>query len=183
MSSAASCAAGSAGVYHVTVTASDGSNTGEVSFSWTVQSAIVLANPGLQSSTEGTLISVPISVTRDAGQSLTFSALNLPPGMSIDPSSGVISGVGAAGSAGDYDVNVTASDGTYSGNVSFPWTVVGEVQIVNPGDQHSTDGDEVNLDMQATSVLGLPLTYSASGLPPGLSVNATTGIISGTIAA
>ena len=69
-------------------------------FQWSARSPFALATPDDQSSTEGTLVSVPISVTRDAGQSVTFSAANLPAGLSIDPSSGVISGVDAAGSAG-----------------------------------------------------------------------------------
>ena len=57
------------------------------------------------------------------------------------------------------------------------------VSIVNPGDQLSDEGDHVALALQARSALGLPLTYSADNLPPGLTIDSTTGMIQGTLAA
>jgi O-glycosyl hydrolase len=56
------------------------------------------------------------------------------------------------------------------------------VTVVNPGPQSGTAGTAVTpLPIQATdSVSGCTLTYSATGLPPGLSINASTGVISGT---
>lgn len=55
------------------------------------------------------------------GNPLLFGAVGLPPGLSIDGETGVISGV--ATQAGIYDVTVTASDGVEAGIVSFPWIV------------------------------------------------------------
>src|SRR5262249_27615651 len=47
-------------------------------------------------------------------------------GVSIDKSSGLIAGTLAPGTAaeGPYQVTVTATDGTYSSNVTFPWDVL-----------------------------------------------------------
>ncbi|MBV7327615.1 putative Ig domain-containing protein [Chloroflexi bacterium TSY] len=56
----------------------------------------------------------------------------------------------------------------------------GAPTITNPGNQSNVEGDSVNLPINATDPNGDPLTYSASGLPPGLSINSTTGVISGT---
>ena len=53
--------------------------------------------------------------------------------------------------------------------------------ISSPGDQTHSVGDSVNLPIQATDADGDDLTYSASGLPDGLSINTSTGIINGTI--
>ncbi len=39
----------------------------------------------------------------------------------------------------------------------------------------------VSLQLAATDPDGTALTYSANGLPPGLSVNSVTGLISGTL--
>src|SRR6202035_4419085 len=41
--------------------------------------------------------------------------------------------------------------------------------------------DAVSLPLAATDAHGLTLTYSASGLPAGLSLNSASGLISGTI--
>ncbi|GLY84008.1 putative Ig domain-containing protein [Actinoallomurus iriomotensis] len=55
------------------------------------------------------------------------------------------------------------------------------VTVTNPGNQTSTVGTAVSLQIQASdSASGQTLTYSASGLPAGLSINASTGVISGT---
>ncbi|MFI9243515.1 M4 family metallopeptidase [Streptomyces sp. NPDC053086] len=54
------------------------------------------------------------------------------------------------------------------------------VTVTNPGSQSATVGTAVNLQIQASSTNGGALTYSASGLPSGLSINGTTGLISGT---
>ena len=55
------------------------------------------------------------------------------------------------------------------------------VSVTNPGDQTSTVGTAVSLQIHATdSASGQTLTYSAAGLPAGLSINASTGVISGT---
>ncbi|MFL0021426.1 M4 family metallopeptidase [Streptomyces sp. NBUL23] len=54
------------------------------------------------------------------------------------------------------------------------------VTVTNPGSQASAVGTPVSLQVQASSTNSGSLTYSTSGLPAGLSINASTGIISGT---
>jgi hypothetical protein len=55
------------------------------------------------------------------------------------------------------------------------------VTVTNPGNQTSTVGTAASLQIQASdSASGQTLTYSASGLPAGLSINSSTGLISGT---
>ncbi|MFL4902245.1 M4 family metallopeptidase [Streptomyces sp. MMS24-I2-30] len=54
------------------------------------------------------------------------------------------------------------------------------VSVTNPGSQSSTVGTAVNLQISASSTNGGALTYSATGLPAGLSINGSTGLISGT---
>ena len=54
------------------------------------------------------------------------------------------------------------------------------VTVTSPGSQSGTVGTAVSLPVQATdSAAGQTLTYSATGLPAGLSINAATGVISG----
>src|SRR5262249_41381948 len=55
------------------------------------------------------------------------------------------------------------------------------VTVTTPGNQPSTVGPAVSLQMHATdSASGQTLTYGATGLPAGLSINSGTGLISGT---
>ena len=55
------------------------------------------------------------------------------------------------------------------------------VTVSNPGSQSGTVGTAASLQISATdSASGQTLTYSASGLPAGLSINSATGLISGT---
>jgi large repetitive protein len=67
----------------------------------------------------------------DSDNTLTFSAVNLPPGLSIDEDSGEISGVISAGAASGspYSVTVTVTDDgspAKEASASFTWTVIGE---------------------------------------------------------
>ncbi len=47
----------------------------------------------------------------------------MPPGLSIDPATGAISGTLSYASAGTHAVTVTVSDGTLTATQSFTWTV------------------------------------------------------------
>lgn len=51
--------------------------------------------------------------------------------------------------------------------------------LQNPGNQSSTVGQPVSLQLAGSDPASQPLTYSATGLPPGVSVMASTGFISG----
>jgi endo-1,4-beta-xylanase len=55
------------------------------------------------------------------------------------------------------------------------------VTVTNPGTRTGTVGTAASLQIQATdSAAGQTLSYSATGLPAGLAINASTGLISGT---
>lgn len=58
--------------------------------------------------------------------------------------------------------------------------------VTNPGAQVGVEGDVVNLQIQATdanTVACGPLSYEATNLPDNLTINPTTGLISGTLLA
>ena len=53
--------------------------------------------------------------------------------------------------------------------------------VTNPGTQTGTVGTAASLQIHAAdSAAGQTLSYSAAGLPAGLAINASTGLISGT---
>lgn len=57
------------------------------------------------------------------------------------------------------------------------------VTLTNPGDQAASVGQNVDLPVTGEADNGAALTYSATGLPDGLTINPDTGRISGTPAA
>ena len=67
------------------------------------------------------------------------------------------------------------NDGVFDGDTT------GAPVVTNPGNQTNDEGDSVSLQIQATDPDGDPLTFAASGLPDGLSINVLTGLISGTL--
>jgi hypothetical protein len=146
---------------------------------------VSITNPGDQVSSTGSVASLQISASdTGSGQTLAYSATGLPTGLTINSSTGLISGTPSA--AGTYAVTVTATDTNgAAGAISFTWTVNGStgntVTVTNPGTQTSTVGTAASLQISASdSASGQTLTYSATGLPTGLSINSSTGLISGT---
>ncbi len=55
--------------------------------------------------------------------------------------------------------------------------------VENPGDQTNSVGSTVSLAVNASDPEGQPLSYVATGLPPGLDIDANTGVITGDLAA
>jgi hypothetical protein len=83
---------------------------------------VTVNNPGSQSSTVGKAVSLQIQASDSGGAALTYSATGLPAGLSINSSSGLISGTPTG--AGTSSVTVTAKDSTgASGSTSFSWSV------------------------------------------------------------
>src|SRR5260370_27050643 len=114
----------------------------------------------------------------------TVRAAVVAAGLTVNPTTGLISGtIGTTADSGSpYTVTVTASDGTNSASQTFTWTV-SHVNLVSPGNQTSAEGGTVSLALTASDADGDTLSYSATGLPPGLSINSSSRFISGTVGA
>jgi hypothetical protein len=139
----------------------EGPNSGEVcGYS---NAPPTLQNPGNRSSVVGQPTSLQLAGSDPESQPLTYSATGLPPGLSVQSSTGYISGTGTT--AGSYNVTVRALDGPLSASQTFTWvmtTSTGDttrptISISSPttGTSHSTTGATVNLAGTAADNVGV----------------------------
>ncbi|MCB0853126.1 MAG: putative Ig domain-containing protein, partial [Bacteroidetes bacterium] len=157
------------------------------------QGTPIIVNPvANQTNNEGDNANVTVMASGGDGN-LTFAAVNLPTGVTIDPTNGLIGGTIDPGASvySPYNVTITVDDSDTTSSdevvINFTWTVYDPnapiVIVVNSfSNQQDTEGDAINLQVNASGGNGA-LQYSATGLPVGLSINLNSGLISGTIAA
>ena len=83
---------------------------------------VSVTNPGAQTGTVGTAVSLQIHASDSDGGTLTYSATGLPAGLSISGTTGLITGTPTT--AASSSVTVTAKDASGpSGSASFTWTI------------------------------------------------------------
>jgi phosphatidylinositol-3-phosphatase len=84
---------------------------------------VTVTNPGSQSTTVNTAVSLQVVAADSAtGQTLTYAASGLPAGLTINTANGLISGTPSI--VGSSSVTVTATDTTgASGSTTFTWAV------------------------------------------------------------
>ena len=175
--------------YTVTASVSDGVLSSSASFTWMVSETNqppAILSLGDQSDAEGTAITLALVAGDPDGDTLSYSALGLPPGLSVDAGTGEITGtvsfVAAPGSP--YGVTASVSDGVLNASANFTWTVSDTNRppaITSPGNQSDAEGTAITLALVASDPDGAALSFSATGLPPGLSLGASTGNITGTV--
>jgi subtilase family serine protease len=138
---------------------------------------IALANPGAQRTVANTSASLQIRSSDTRGQAVSYSAAGLPAGLSINGSSGKVTG--RARHIGISTVTVTVSDslGT-SARTSFAWTIesaptVSRVSLTGVG------AARPQLSFTVTAGRDAPkLQVLSIGLPPGLSFTRSRASVS-----
>lgn len=167
-----------AGTYVVALSATNSAGTGTSSLTITVAAANALpvfTNPATAPGTVGTAINYTLGAT---GLPTSYTATGLPPGLTLNTLTGGITGTPTT--AGTYVVTVTATNSTGTSTTSITFTVAGAGTapvITGPATAPGGVGTAVYYTIGAT---GSPTSYTATGLPPGLTLNTLTGTITGT---
>lgn len=140
----------------------------------------VVTDPGAQVSTVGTVTSLQLAV--DPGTGLApftwqLTTGTLPTGLSLS-ADGLVSGTPTA-LVDATPLTVTVRD-VFSrpATGSFTWSVVAAPTITSPGDQSTVQGQPVSLPIASTCP-NTPCTFTITGAPAGLSIDAGTGRITG----
>ncbi|MHB8681558.1 MAG: Ig domain-containing protein [Acidimicrobiales bacterium] len=111
----------------------------------------------------------------------SLSGGSLPPGLSLNASTGAISGTPST--AGNYSPTFTVTDAespAQTASATLPIAISGSLSITSPSPlAGATVGQPYSVTLTASGG-SPPYTWSATGLPPGLAVNSSTGTISGT---
>ena len=139
--------------------------------------APVISSAATASGTVGTAFSYQIVAS---GSPTSYSATGLPAGLTVNTTSGVISGTPTA--AATSAVTLKATNATGSATKTLTITVAAAPAVTAPvissaATASGTVGTAFSYQIVAS---GSPTSYSATGLPAGLTVNATSGLISGT---
>lgn len=167
-----------AGSTQVTLGATNASGTGNATLTITIAnvgSAPIITNTAL---TAAAAVNTPFSFATSAtGSATSYTAIPLPAGLSISPSTGVISGTPTTG--GITQVTLGATNGFGTGNATLTITVSAIPTITNSFVNPTTASTGTGFNYIVLAA-GLPTSYTASPLPAGLTINSTTGLISGT---
>lgn len=147
-------------------------------FTLNVFEPLVITTQSLPGGTQGSAYGpATMSATGGSG-TITWSSATLPPGVAIS-SNGLLSGTASA--AGTYSVSITATDTaagqsqarSYPVSIAFPQLLLSAI-----GDIGTAVGGTIS-KISTPSGGRPPYQFAASGLPSGITIDSSTGTISG----
>jgi hypothetical protein len=173
-----------AGDYVLTVTAANLGGSSQETFTLTVTNPRVTPSRSDVTGTLNTAI-IPVTMTLPGGTAASFSG-DLPSGLTLNPTTGAISGVPDAVVENRRFV-ITADFGSgVAASTEITFTILSPVPTLlalAPGAGELTRSSSVALALEIDPAAGSvgPYTFEVTGaLPNGLSLDGTTGVLSGT---
>jgi len=141
---------------------------------------ITVSPSSLPGGTIGTAYNQTVAASPAGTYNYTVSSGALPPGLSLNASTGAITGTPTTG--GNFNFTVTASQGGCSGSRSYTVTIVCATITLSPASPLPSGQAGMAYSQAISASPAGSYTYSLilGSLPSGLTLNQTTGLISGT---
>ena len=167
------------GAFTASITLKDsGSQTATAQFPFTISAILVITTASVPNGRVNTAYTSTTLTASGGVAPFNWSATGLPLGLTLSPSTGVLSGTPTQ--SGAFTANVTLTDSSsQTATAQFPFTVFATLGIIT----NSLPAGRINLAYTTTltgSGGATPYTWTATGLPTGLTLNPATGVLSGT---
>ena len=171
-------------------------DTVDQSYSWTINTITPTSTGGtvtISNTSEGASASYDVDTNFSYPTGSTFSAYSLqsgslPNGLSLNTTSGVISGTAGNSGSASFTIRATDTDGDVK-DQAYSWTITNVAPTSTGGTvtiSSVQEGLSASYDVDTNFTFTTGSTFSAyslqsGSLPSGLSLNTSTGVISGTI--
>ncbi|MBT5235843.1 MAG: hypothetical protein HOM18_11150, partial [Candidatus Marinimicrobia bacterium] len=171
-------------------------DTVDQGYSWTINTITPTSTGGtvtITNTSEGASASYDVDTNFSYPTGSTFSAYSLqsgslPNGLSLNTTSGVISGTAGNSGSASFTIRATDTDGDVK-DQAYSWTITDVVPTVTGGTvtiSAVNEGSSASYDVDNNFTFGTGSTFSAyslqsGSLPSGLSLNTSSGVISGTM--
>jgi RHS repeat-associated protein len=137
---------------------------------------LAITDPGPLTGTTGVPLSTRVLATGGRG-AIAWSATGLPAGVTINPTTGILSGTPSTPGASSATITVTDAD-SRTANYTLSWNVTLPVTVTGLTDRHSVEQEPASVTAAAAGGSG-SYQWTAAGLPAGVTIAPTTGVISG----
>jgi len=171
-------------------------DTVDQSYSWTINTITPTSTGGtvtISNTSEGASASYDVDTNFSYPTGSTFSAYSLqsgslPNGLSLNTTSGVISGTAGNSGSASFTIRATDTDGDVK-DQAYSWTITNVAPTSTGGTvtiSSVQEGLSASYDVDTNFTFTTGSTFSAyslqsGSLPSGLSLNTSTGVISGTM--
>lgn len=164
------------GTFNVMLSATNAAGSGNQTLVLTVALvAPVVTSAATANGTSGSAFSYQITANNLPA---SYAASGLPPGLSVNATTGLISGTPAVATSTTFMVQVSASNASGTGNLTVAINIsASPPTITSAASASGASGQAFSYQISASN---FPSSFGATGLPPGLTVNSSTGVISGT---
>ncbi|WP_113639208.1 putative Ig domain-containing protein [Nubsella zeaxanthinifaciens] len=165
--------------FSITVTDAKGC-TATASHTLTVTNTLTLGNLVLPDGTVGLIYPTQVVPAANGGSTpYTYTAINLPAGLTFNPTTREITGTPTVAGSFVITVNVSDADGN-AASINYPIVIKNALALASTSLAVGTVGASYPSQTLPAATGGTPgYTYVASNVPPGLTFNPTTREISG----